>query len=161
MGTDLLSADGFHLSQKPEQNVLSPRQSIQQAWNIHTSFYWKKWILIRLKKNIGFPVTQPTLFLENRPLFFQFKIDLRIEHIHGVKFTKIRPPGTFCLIILQTESVSKICMTHSWPNSQRWKKCVNICKVLFGGRVEIEKVKIGHFASFSISARPQRALIKC
>ena len=30
---------------------------------------------------------------------------LRIVHIHGVTITKIRPPGMFCFILLQPESL--------------------------------------------------------
>ena len=36
------------------------------------------------------------------------EFSLRIVLIHGVTITKIRPHGTFCLIILQPESLSKI-----------------------------------------------------
>ncbi len=36
---------------------------------------------------------------------------LRILAIPGAKPTKIRPPGMFCLIILQPDHLSKICMT--------------------------------------------------
>ncbi len=43
-----------------------------------------------------------------------------------LKSLKSDPPGTFCLVILQPESLSKICMTRFWQVARDGKSVIQI-----------------------------------